>query len=85
MRGATIGLGAMGTMDVMPRALETTYGSRTPMGAILFLRARAVGKRGEGMEGMEGIDDMNPYAFNVRDTDLCLEGDLTNVWLFLPC
>ena len=39
-RGATIGLGAMATLNVLPSTLERTYGSRTPMGGLVFLRVR---------------------------------------------
>jgi hypothetical protein len=36
----TLGLGASGTVNVVPSALEMTYGSRTPLGATAFLRLR---------------------------------------------
>ena len=39
-RDVTIGLGASGTVNVVPSALEATYGSRTPRGATVFLRLR---------------------------------------------
>lgn len=39
--GATVGLGALGTLNLVPRALEAAYGSRTPLGAMVFLRLRA--------------------------------------------
>ena len=38
--GGTIGLGAMGTLNVVPSNLERTYGSRTPIGGLVFLRLR---------------------------------------------
>jgi hypothetical protein len=38
--GATLGLGAMGTVTAVPSSLETAYGSRTPLGAVVFLRVR---------------------------------------------
>jgi hypothetical protein len=38
--GATPGLGAMGTLNVIPRNLEGSYGSRTPLGGWIFLRLR---------------------------------------------
>jgi hypothetical protein len=38
--GATVGVGALGTVDLVPAALGTAYGSRTPRGAMLFLRLR---------------------------------------------
>ncbi len=40
LRGATVGIGAMGTLNVVPDALRDTYGSRTPLGSFLFLRLR---------------------------------------------
>jgi len=42
MRGATFGLGAMGTLNVVPSALEGAYGSRAPLGGIVFVRLRPV-------------------------------------------
>jgi hypothetical protein len=41
LRGATLGLGAMGTLNVVPSALTSAYGSRTPVGGMAFLRLRA--------------------------------------------
>ena len=38
--GATIGLGAMGTVNVIPSSLETTYGSKNPVGGAVFVRLR---------------------------------------------
>jgi hypothetical protein len=40
LHGATLGLGAMGTLNMVPRALETAYGSRTPKGGVIFVRLR---------------------------------------------
>jgi hypothetical protein len=39
-RGATFGVGARGAINLIPRALEDAYGSRTPVGVAVFLRAR---------------------------------------------
>jgi len=36
----TIGLGGMATLNVVPRPLESPYGSRTPIGTLIFLRLR---------------------------------------------
>jgi hypothetical protein len=36
----TLGVGAMGTLNVVPSTLEPAYGSRMPLGALLFLRVR---------------------------------------------
>jgi hypothetical protein len=50
---ATIGLGAMGTMNLLPSSLETSYGSRTPVGGTVFLRLRPTIKG--GMSSMPGM------------------------------
>ena len=51
---ATIGLGVQGTINRIPEALQPFYGSRTPLGAFLFLRIRPVHAPHEmGMESME--------------------------------
>jgi hypothetical protein len=56
-RGMTIGFGARGTMNVVPSALEASYGSRTPVGGMVFLRIRPVfGPRAQGMRGMPHHD-----------------------------
>lgn len=39
-RGVTIGLGARGTVNFVPRDLEGPYGSANPLGGMLFLRLR---------------------------------------------
>ena len=39
-RGATFGIGARGALNLVPNALESTYGSRTPVGLAVFHRAR---------------------------------------------
>lgn len=51
-RGATIGLGAMGTVNVIPSSLETTYGSKNPVGGTVFLRLRPAIKNADSMPGM---------------------------------
>ena len=51
--GATLGLGAMGTVNVVPSALSSAYGSRTPLGGVVFLRLRPT--RSESMAGMAGM------------------------------
>jgi hypothetical protein len=38
--GMTLGAGVRGTMSFLPATLEPHYGSRTPLGAVLFLRIR---------------------------------------------
>jgi hypothetical protein len=39
-RGATFGVGARGAINLIPKALEDVYGSRTPLGLAVFLRVR---------------------------------------------
>jgi hypothetical protein len=41
-RGGTFGLGARATVNIVPRELESTYGSRTPVGGLVFVRVRPV-------------------------------------------
>jgi len=36
----TLGVGASGTLNVVPAALRDVYGSRTPLGAMVFVRVR---------------------------------------------
>lgn len=55
VRGATIGLGAMGTLNFVPSSLEPYYGSRTPVGGVVFLRLRPVFKRGGMNMAMPGM------------------------------
>ena len=52
--GVTVGVGGMGTLNVLPAALENAYGSRTPKGGLVFLRLRPTGNMG-GMHDMEGM------------------------------
>lgn len=42
MKTATLGLGAMGTVNIVPQALRAVYGSSTPLGLYVFLRLRPV-------------------------------------------
>ena len=39
--GATLGLGVRGNIGLVPRALEPAYGSRNPVGVMVFLRLRS--------------------------------------------
>jgi hypothetical protein len=39
-RGATLGIGARGAINLLPESLEGVYGSRTPVGLAVFLRVR---------------------------------------------
>ena len=38
--GGSLGLGTTGTINMVPPALKDTYGTRTPLGATVFLRLR---------------------------------------------
>jgi hypothetical protein len=38
--GATLGIGVRGTLSFVPRDLEPSYGSRTPVGGLIFVRLR---------------------------------------------
>jgi hypothetical protein len=46
----TLGVGAMGTVNLLPAALEPAYGSRTPLGGLIFLRVRPF-RTGMSMRG----------------------------------
>jgi hypothetical protein len=48
-RAATIGLGAVGMINVVPSLLENAYGSRTPLGSMIFLRLRPFHAHAGGM------------------------------------
>ena len=51
-RWATIGLGAEGTINVVPGSLANVYGSRTPLGGMVFVRLRPFHAPMAGMAGM---------------------------------
>ena len=51
-RGATLGLGARGAINLVPVDLKDAYGSRTPLGLAVFLRVRP------GL--LEGAHTMDP-------------------------
>jgi hypothetical protein len=40
--GATLGLGVRGNIGFVPSALQSAYGSRTPAGAMVFVRLRSI-------------------------------------------
>jgi hypothetical protein len=42
LSGVTIGVGGQGTINILPTGLETFYGSRTPVGGLVFLRIRPI-------------------------------------------
>lgn len=63
--GGSLGLGAAGTLDVVPSGLQPAYGTRTPLGATIFLRLRPgrmhmnMGGKRKGMHKMPGMPDMH--------------------------
>ncbi len=52
LRGASLGLGAEGTLNRVPASLGPVYGSRTPIGFAVFLRLRPTRMATMGMGGM---------------------------------
>lgn len=54
-RWATIGLGAAGTVNFVPNALEPYYGSTTPVGTFIFLRLRPFHSSRKPMTNMGGM------------------------------
>lgn len=54
-RGVTIGIGAEGTVNFVDARLRSAYGSRTPLGGMVFVRLRPSLKGG----GMAGMHHMN--------------------------
>jgi hypothetical protein len=48
--GMTLGLGLRGTLNVLPSSLVPYYGSRTPLGGMVFLRVRPMRAAHAGME-----------------------------------
>ena len=52
---ATVGLGAAGTLNFVPGALEPYYGSKTPVGTFIFLRLRPFHSSRKGMTDMGGM------------------------------
>jgi hypothetical protein len=46
----TFGIGARGTVNLVPSPLETVYGSRTPVGGMVFLRLRPYHSPHEAMQ-----------------------------------
>jgi hypothetical protein len=50
--GGTLGIGALGTVNVVPSTLRREYGSRTPSAGMVFLRLRPVLRR-DPMAGMD--------------------------------
>ena len=54
--GALLGLGARGSVNLLPAALESLYGSRRPLGFAVFLSVSGAGpRRGLAMAPMPGM------------------------------
>ena len=51
IRGATLGIGGVGSVSFVPSSLQTTYGSGTPTGLTIFLRLRPIATAMPGMAG----------------------------------
>lgn len=51
----TLGIGMLGTVNLVPSALGAVYGSTTPLGAVLFVRIRPRLSRMAPMEHMESM------------------------------
>ncbi len=61
-RWATVGVGFQATLNAVPAALETFYGSRTPVGGMLFVRMRplhAPHDKATSMTPMPGMREHN--------------------------
>jgi len=54
-RDLSFGIGARGTMDVVPSTLEPTYQTRTPLGFSVFLRVRPTRTQGPAMRGANTV------------------------------
>jgi hypothetical protein len=55
--GVTLGLGAQGIVNFVPSELEAFYGSRTPLGGLIFLRLRSFHVR-QSMTKMKSMPEM---------------------------
>jgi hypothetical protein len=66
--GASLGLGVRASIDVVPKTLEATYGTRTPAGLVLYARVRPamLHRLGEdqdhddGMPHQHGLPEHHP-------------------------
>jgi predicted aspartyl protease len=55
VRDLSFGLGARGTMNLVPATLEPTYGTRTPLGFSVFLRVRPTRMSGPMMRASSPV------------------------------
>jgi hypothetical protein len=60
-RGGTLtfGIGARGTVNFVPRDLEPSYGSRNPVGGMVFLRIRPFHAQPHASKGMGAMPHHN--------------------------
>jgi len=54
-RDLSFGIGARGTMNLVPATLEPTYQTRTPLGFSVFLRVRPTRTQGPAMRGANTV------------------------------
>jgi len=54
-RELSFGIGARGTLNVLPTTLEPTYGTRTPVGFALFVRVRPERASGPSMRAASPV------------------------------
>ena len=52
---ATLGVGVLGTVNMVPKAIEREYGARAPVGALFFVRARPFFPHPAPMKSMPGM------------------------------
>jgi hypothetical protein len=48
----------MGTINITPSSLGIAYGSRPPLGGVVFLRVRPVFSRGRAMSNKMSMEQM---------------------------
>ena len=58
-RGVTLGLGARGSVNLLPRRLDDAYGSRAPVGGMVFVRLRPYHERPMGNMPMNTMPPMD--------------------------
>jgi ketosteroid isomerase-like protein len=72
-RGMTLGLGTRGTMNFVPKDLESSYGSRTPVGGMVFLRLRPYHSQPHVSMDMRGMQHHDATANVPSDSADVLE------------
>jgi len=66
-KGATFGLGGSGTLNLVPRSISASYGSTSPLGAMIFLRVRPTFPKSDAMSGMHHTHQGNSENSGNRD------------------